>query len=219
MIKLSIAIATLFAITVIEPRCIEVADDYVESSGWEPPRFINWGCPNMTGTDCGEKVPDVVQKTDCPCPDGWLHYKDSCYRLEHDLLNMANAHKNCKECDATLFVPNSQAELDYMNRRMTKGMFHWIGLAKFNEQQQPQWQAVGGMPVTELPWLIKDHAAEPNWNGWSNYGKCGAYYPGVSQNDTKGYNYYYSCDLMFYSVCERNATLNNLMNQNSAVLY
>ena len=32
---------------------------------------------------------------------------------------------------------------DYMNRRMTKGMFHWIGLAKFNEQQQPQWQAVG----------------------------------------------------------------------------
>ncbi|PAV60615.1 hypothetical protein WR25_18001 [Diploscapter pachys] len=179
MIKLSIAIATLFAITVIEPRCIEVADDYVESSGWEPPRFINWGCPNMTGTDCGEKVPDVVQKTDCPCPDGWLHYKDSCYRLEHDLLNMANAHKNCKECDATLFVPNSQAELDYMNRRMTKGMFHWIGLAKFNEQQQPQWQA----------------------------------------NDTKGYNYYYSCDLMFYSVCERNATLNNLMNQNSAVLY
>lgn len=57
----SIAIAALFAITVIEPRCIEVADDYVESSGWEPPRFINWGCPNISGTDCGENIPDIVQ--------------------------------------------------------------------------------------------------------------------------------------------------------------
>ena len=46
-----------------------------------------------------------------------------------------------------------------MNRRMTKGMFHWIGLAKFSEQQQPQWQAVGEWIVWAI-WVFRDDSTK-----------------------------------------------------------
>nr|CDJ93588.1 Hypothetical protein CBG10851 [Haemonchus contortus] len=180
-----------------------------------PVRF--WSC-----TILQVLVSSIVLRTDVsgtkssnpPCPSGWISYLGSCYHTENKTMPLQKAEKRCSADGATLFVANSKDEFNEITRRAPRNFWTWVGLAQFDNQATPIWQTSSGIQPSALKWLINPFS--PAANGWSAASRCVAYYNGDVESTR--YLYFYPCESMFYSICERNSTFNNALAQQAGQL-
>lgn len=141
------------------------------------------------------------------CPQGWVAYQECCYLFENRTMSLPMAEKRCSLSGSTLFVANSDKEFHFVSRLTARNLLSWIGLAQFEQQDTPVWQTTSGIDPIKMKWLVNPFSA--SGNGWSAASKCVAYLN--SDAESARYLYFYPCDSLFQSVCERNLTFNSAL--------
>ncbi|VDL66055.1 unnamed protein product [Nippostrongylus brasiliensis] len=125
-------------------------------------------------------------------------------------MDFFSAESSCYSQGATLFVPNTAEEWNAIMKFSTPHFWTWIGLMQDDNMKTAKWQSRGGIEISKLKWLERSYRSRSN--GWTPSSHCVANFN--TQPSIYSYVYFYSCDLQFASICERN---NTLVRSNSSV--
>jgi len=144
----------------------------------------------------------------CSCQDGWIVFKDSCYKVSQSTLPWEEAKSECERYGANLFVANTDSEVTVILKGYgVKSNLNWIGLSYLSQtwDEGPIWETGGHYDYNQLTWLNNQDFNHGHTTG--NGIDCVAYFANTVR---ASYVNWYSCNLQLYYICERNSTISSI---------
>jgi len=132
-----------------------------------------------------------------------MNFDASCYLLPRFRLPFAQAIDYCHRQHSTLLTLSSSREMRNILVHTNANERTWLSLSTRHmaEHNVLTWQTTGGLHVQDLPWFDADSST----NGYAPQLGCVAY--SNTQSDAhNAFTHFYTCDLPFYFVCERNVS-------------
>ncbi|XP_071784869.1 C-type lectin domain family 10 member A-like [Asterias amurensis] len=147
----------------------------------------------VLGVYCGHLLAEA-------CPPDWHRYGESCYYIIKDKMDWYQARSTCAESRASLAIPNSKSEQEYIWELFLKGFDQtpdaslWIGCNDIEKEGNWKHCPLKGETKAYENW----QDGEPNdYESGEDCGKMGSYFHGKWNDNTCNEENYAVCEITF----------------------